>query len=207
MAKAKKLPSGSYRVQASVTIDNKLIRKSFTDTDKNIAEAQAKMWQAGLLDRNDTSNITLGECYDRFLEAKSNVLSPSTLKGYKKLRKNHLQDIMSVKLEKLTNEIIQKSINIYAANHSPKSVRNCFGLLSAVLKMFKPELNLHIKLPQKEASNIKVPEDEDIKAILQAAKNTRCYIAILLACFFCSFCSSCSFCLVLVQCEKVKCVP
>ena len=34
MATAKKLPSGNWRVQASVTVDGKTIKKSFTNSDK-----------------------------------------------------------------------------------------------------------------------------------------------------------------------------
>lgn len=183
MATAKKLPSGNWRVQASVTVDNKIIRKSFTNKDKRTAEAEAKMWQAGMVDVQASNDITLSECYDRYIQAKDKVLSPSTIKGYKKLKKNHLQDIMCLKIESLTNEAVQRSINIYAATHSPKSVRNCYGLLSSVLKMFRPTFNLNIKLPQKEDIIINVPEDKDIQAILNAAKGTRCYIPILLAAF------------------------
>ena len=45
MAKAKKLPSGSWRVQASITLDGNLIRRSFTAASKDKAELLAKEWQ------------------------------------------------------------------------------------------------------------------------------------------------------------------
>ena len=101
----------------------------------------------------------------------------------KKLHKNSLQDIMHIKIERLSMEQIQKSINIYSANHSPKSVRNCHGLLSAVLKMFRPELTLYTTLPQKEKSNLYVPTDQDIQRLFAVSKNTNYYIPIILAAF------------------------
>lgn len=183
LAKAKKLPSGNWRIRASKTVNGTLIRKSFTDVDKKRAEIAAMNWLSEQEDNIGIDNLTLSKCYDRYITAKENVLSPSTIRNYKKLHENHLQDIMDKKVNALTSEQIQRSINIYAANHSPKSVRNCFGLLSAVLKMFRPNLQLNITLPQKEKKEIKVPTDEDIKTYLKISKNTNCYKPILLAAF------------------------
>ena len=183
MAKPKKLPSGSYRVQASITVDGKLISKSFTDPNPKKAAAAAAQWQAHNKEAAKIENITLYQAYERYINAKKNILSPSTLRGYEQLMRTTLSDIMSLKLDKLTNELIQRSINIYAAEHSPKSVRNCHGLLSAVLTMFCPEFTLNIKLPQKEQKGMFIPDDNDIKKLLSCAKGTPLEIPILLAAF------------------------
>lgn len=183
MATPKKLPSGSYRVQASVMINGKLVRKSFTHADAKVANALAAQWQATQEETAQTENITLSQAYERYIEAKENVLSPSTIRNYKKMHKNNLQDIMHIKVDKLTAEQIQKSINLYAANHSPKSVRNCHGLLSAVLGMFRPSMTLRTSLPQKEKKPMYIPNDEDIQKLFKAAKDTNYYVPILLAAF------------------------
>ena len=83
MAKAKKLPSGNWRVQASVVIDGNLIRRSFTDTDKGRAELAAKEWQVKQEELSTHENITLSVAFERYIAAKENVLSPSTIKAYK----------------------------------------------------------------------------------------------------------------------------
>lgn len=183
MAKAKKLPSGAYRVQASVTINGKQYRKSFTDTDRKRAELSASKWQTEQEDFYTVENITLYRAYERYIEAKENVLSPSTIRNYKKLHENSLQDIMEIKIDKLTAEQIQRSINLYAVNHSPKSVRNCHGLLSAVLGMFNPKMILRTSLPQKEKKTVYVPTDNDIQKLLTVSKDTNYYVPILLASF------------------------
>lgn len=183
MAKAKKLPSGNWRVQASKTVNGNVLKKSFTDADRRWAERAAMEWQISLNDEYDIENTTLYKAYERYISSKENVLSPSTIRNYKKLHENHLKEIMQVKVDVLTAEQIQRAINVYAANHSPKSVRNCYGLLSAVLKMFRPNFQLNITLPQKEKKEIKVPTDEDIKTYLTISKGTNCYKPILLAAF------------------------
>lgn len=179
MATAKKLPSGNWRVQASA----KGQTKSFTHADRKKAEAEARMWQAGMTEKYSFDNPTLYECFENFIEAKNNVLSPSTIRGYNKIKNNSLKDIMSMRVNGLTNLIIQRSINLYSASHSPKSVRNCYGLLSAVLNMFRPDFNLNIQLPQKEHKEMYIPTNEDIQKLVNASRGTQCYIPILLAAF------------------------
>jgi integrase len=126
---------------------------------------------------------TLLECYEQFIQAKANVLSPSTLIGYNNLKNNSLQDIMHLKINQLNNFKIQQAINLYASNHSPKSVRNCYGLLTAVLKFFKIDLHLEITLPQKLKTELYIPNDEEVKKLIEVSKNTKCYIPILLSAF------------------------
>ncbi len=183
MAKAKKLPSGNWRVQATKTINGIKMRKSFTDTDRRKAERAAEDWCYELTENFNIENLTLDKAYERYIATKKNILSPSTIRNYKKLHENHLQDIMQIKVARLTNEDIQRSINLYAANHSPKSVRNCHGLLSAVIKMFRPGFDLHTTLPQKEKKPLFIPTDDDINKLITATKGTNYYLPILLAAF------------------------
>lgn len=183
MAKAKKLPSGNWRVQASKVIDGKQIRKSFTAPDKRKAELQAAQWLDDVEEYNNVENITLHQAYERYISSKENILSPSTLTAYKSLLRTSLQNIMYLPIERLTQSQIQMAINVYAANHSPKSVRNCVGLLTAVLSMFRPNFKISITVPQKEKKDIYIPDDEDIKKVLEIVKNTELEIPILLAAF------------------------
>lgn len=182
MAKAKKLPSGSWRVQASKIIAGQLVRKSFTDTDRKRAEAEAAAWQADI-DDTSTEDITLRRAYERYIESKQNILSPGTVRVYKNTADTHLQDIMNIKVSHLTRELVQKSINVCAANASPKTVRNVHGLLSAVLRMFRPGFILTTTLPQKKPAELYIPDDSDIQRLMSAVKNTDMEVPVLLAAF------------------------
>ena len=175
MAKAKKLPSGSWRVQARARGQI----KSFTGADRKTVEAEAAQWQAGLID--DCESITLSKAYQRYFEAKEKVLSPSTLRNYKKMQKNNFQSIMELKITALTDEKIQRAVNELSADRSPKTVRNNYGLLTAVLSMFRPNYHPKVQLPQKIKKDIYIPTKAELSVLLEKAKDTNYYIPILLA--------------------------
>lgn len=183
MAKAKKLPSGNWRVQASKVIDGQQVRKSFTSSDKRKAELQAAQWLDDVEEYNNVDNITLRNAYERYISSKENILSPGTIRVYKNTANAHLQSIMDKKVATLSNEDIQRAINICAAVSSPKTVRNVHGLLSAVLKMFRPGYILNTTLPQKKPTELYIPDDNDIKRLMEAVKDTDMEIPVLLAAF------------------------
>lgn len=180
--KAKKLPSGSWRVNAYVGKDSngKQIRKSFTAASKKQAEFLAAQYLASQKSNSDYTGITLAEAFDRYITSKENVLSPSTIRGYRNIEQKHLQELMRYKLSQLTEEKIQITINKLSLNHSPKTVRNIYGLLVAVLKTYAPTFHLNVTLPQKEKPIIFVPNEQQISRLLSEAKNTELEKAILL---------------------------
>ncbi len=181
MAKAKKLPSGNWRVLASKTISGKKINKSFTANNKKLAEFMAITWQ-NQVENEISDNPTLSNAYQRYIEAKEKVLSPSTVRLYKQMCRTTMQSLMDKNLSTITTEQVQREINIYSANHSPKSVRNAYGLFTAVYSMFIPEKKFNIKLPQKEKKEIYIPSDNDIKLLLDNSTGDL-KIAIMLGAF------------------------
>lgn len=183
MAKAKKLPSGSWRVQASVTVDGKLYRESFTSTDKHKAELEAKKWQVEIKEKRDINKITLKQAFQRYIESKRNTLSPSTIREYKRISDTALSSIMGIRVSQLTREKIQIAINLESARLSPKSVRNIHGLLSAVLHMFRPDFILNTRLPEKKEFEPNLPTEDDIKRLLNCIKGTELEKAVCLAAF------------------------
>ena len=183
MAKATKLPSGNWRVQASKTVNNKKIKKSFTAESKKEAEYLAAEWQIEIEEENSIENITLSQAYDKYIEMKDAVLSPSTIRGYKALKRNTFTEIMELPILKITSSMVQIEINKLAVDSSPKYIRNAYGLLNAVLKVFRPDLTPNITLPQKNKPELYIPDDNDIKTLLSAVKGQRIEIPILLAAF------------------------
>ena len=178
LPKAKKLPSGRWNIQ--VMVDGK--RVSFTAMTEREATAKAAAYKAGLAQKKKSPTVmTVGEAIDRYIESKDGVLSPSTVAGYKRIRKNNLQELMPIKLPALTQEIVQKAVNKMAKEKSPKSVANAHGLLSAALEMFYPDFRLRTTLPQKKRYEISVPSDSDISAIVSQAKGTKDELPVLLA--------------------------
>lgn len=198
MATAKKLPSGSWRcqvyshteesIQPDGSVKKKRIYKSFTSDipgpkGKRMAEQAASMWAAEKENTNSVQNITFGEALNRYIESREAVLSPRTIMDYKRIRKNELQSIMNIKIALITQEDIQKAVNIEAQNHSPKTVRNSHGLISAVLRIYRPNFALNTALPKKARPNIYVPSDAEIRQLLSAVSGTDMELPILLAAF------------------------
>lgn len=182
MAKAHKLPSGSWRVQAKANG----ITKSFTASTKTEAERRAAAWQLDAECQAQGSipnKITLGEAIDRYIEIKSNVLSPSTIRSYGSIKTHALAGIADRQIERLNNISIQTAMNEYAASHSPKSVRNAYGLLTAVFKMYRPNFTPDARLPQKNKADIYVPTESEIKTILKLSKGTPLETPLKLAIF------------------------
>ena len=182
MSKPQKLPSGNWRVQVSKTVNGKLVRKSFTDPDKRKAELMAAQW---LTEQEEQApqKITLRQAYEKYIEMKSNVLSPTTIRAYKSMSKFTFEAIMDMPLDKISNTLVQIEVNTLTAKATPKYVRNAYGLLTAVLKAFSPNLTLHITLPQKNKPSLYIPEDNEVKKLLKSIEGKSLEIPVLLAAF------------------------
>ena len=181
MPKATKLSSGNWRCQIRKKINGQTVSKSFTAATKKEAEFLAIEW---LMNENtSTVALTLKQACERYIEAKKNILSPSTIREYKCSINRSLQSIMNCNINLISREQIQCAINIEAASHSPKTVRNIHGLLSAVLKFYRPGFVLNTQLPQKKTTQMHIPTDREVKALLDVTKGTYVETAILLAAF------------------------
>lgn len=173
MATARKLPSGSWRVQQFIdTVNGKRIYKSFTANTKKEAEYDAAEYVKNYRRMQSPAQLTVGEAMDRYTENKSAILSPETIRGYKKIRKNTLQGIINTRLSDLSQSAIQTAVNEDAKRLSPKSIRNAHGLLSSVIAEFYPDFNLNTKLPQKVKTTISVPHTDVVHAMLEGGKET-----------------------------------
>lgn len=181
MAKAKKLKSGNWRVLVYEYTDENKKRhyKSITASTKKEAEYQAAEYA---LNRKETSyeDLTLSEAYQRYIESKSAVLSPSTIAGYDYSKRTYFQKLMPMKLSKINTKLIQTAVNELSATHSPKTVRNAHGLLHSVIKSYKPDFEFNTTLPQSVKPDYIIPTTEDINKLLKSA-DEKIRVPILLA--------------------------
>ena len=186
--RAKKLPSGSWRVRVYDYTDSsgKKHYKSFTCADSSAkgkvkAERMASEWQLNK-ETHKKDSVTLSEAWDNYIESRSNVLSPSTVREYKNAKKHAFKALMDKDVYDIEQKDIQICVNELSAINSPKTVRNKHGMLSAVLKMYRPDIVLTTKLPQRVRPDLHIPTDEEYKTVLAYAKehDHELYIAILL---------------------------
>ena len=144
--KIEKLPSGSYRIRKMYKGKVYAVTFDYKPTQKEAMQAMAVE-----LDKIKSSapHMTFEAVANKYIEIKINVLSPSTIVGYQSTMRNLSDEFSNENINDITPIIIQKEINDYSINRSPKTVRNAHVFISAVLGMFRPELNISTTLPQK----------------------------------------------------------
>lgn len=182
MATARKLASGNYRIRIYIGqgSDGKPKYKSFTAPTKKEAEFAAAQYQQANTSINN-ADMTLEQAIKKYIDSKANVLSPSTVRGYRSNLRNFPATLLSRKLNNITPDFVQEVFNEYALTHSPKMCRNIHGLLSTTLKAYRPDLVLNTTLPQKDKKDIYVPDESEVKKIWEFAQGTIIEIPFILA--------------------------
>ena len=176
LPKATKLKSGNWRIQ--IQIDGH--RYSCSGSTKKEAQDKAKQIFAGV-EMEKRIPMTVGRAMDQYIAEKSGVLSPSTIRGYKSVRKNYFQNLMDINISDLTQGDIQLAVSNEALRgKSPKTIRNAHGLLNAVLEEFRPNFSTHTHLPEKLKSEMRIFTEEEMQKVWNAAKGTKYELPILL---------------------------
>lgn len=184
MASTQRTASGKWTCRVYIGLKDGIKQyKRFTADTKKEAERLANTYKVNQPSQKQGLEITVREAMDSYIEAKSNVLSPSTVDGYMKVKKLWLQSIMNIKLCDLTKEQIQYAVNIDAASLSPKTVRNAYGFLTASLRLRGYKDFDDITLPQKKKPKIAIPTDEELKLLCGAAKKYGIELEVYLAAY------------------------
>lgn len=157
-----------YRVRK--TVDGKKIRLIFDHEpdDMEIFKAFAEH------DFSSTKG-SFFSCAQSYIASKSNVLSPSTIKGYTSVLNSIPDEFKQKKISEIDQTDIQLVVNEYAAKHTPKSVRNIHGFISAVFRQFRPNMKFYTTLPQKCEYEAYTPSEDDIRMILDYTKDNPFY--------------------------------
>lgn len=169
MPKAKKLPSGNWRCQVYAGTDEhgKRIMRSFTAPTRKQAEYEASVWQ---IERKEKASgkMTVGQALEQYINSKNNVLSPSTIANYLKIKRNNLLAIQRIDINTVSRLQVQAAINDLSAEYSPKTIRNILSLFYSATKDYTDAFT-KITLPQPEKNEIQIPTDADIKLMLDNA--------------------------------------
>jgi integrase len=180
--KAKKLTSGNWRVRVQIdSMDGKQHYRSFTASTRKEVEYLASQYALTQKEELQPQAMTVGKAIENYIDARSAVLSPATVRVYKQTRKCYLKMIEDIKLKNFTSEDAQRQINQIAKKSSPKTVRNVYALLTSTLKVYHPALALRVNLPKRIRTEIAIPEKDIVQKLLSAAQGTELENAILLA--------------------------
>lgn len=171
MAKAKKRPSGSWRVQLYVGADpvtGKRKYKSFTADTKKEAEYIAAQYRMGI-EQKQKSPLTFKQAAEEYIALRSNVLSPWTVTSYKRILAHDLPSLHKLPLSDLDQDVIQRFINMYSLDHSPKTVRNVHAFITRIIGVHYPNIKFTTTLPSKIKHQITIPTDDQILLAIQSA--------------------------------------
>lgn len=162
---AHQLPSGSYRVQLYIGKDEsgKRIYKSFTDPDPDAAIMAARDYKEN---KDKPESITLEKAVEQYISNCENIISPSTLHGYRSIQKIHIPQIGSWDVHEITSADLQGYVNSLSAKLSPKTVSNIYGLISSALKQANVDKIFRVQLPKKKKVFRDLPEPEQVIAAI-----------------------------------------
>lgn len=185
MAKAKQLPSGSWRVRVYDSDTKKYL--SFTSqlpgkAGKNEAEFLAKEWQAGRKKKTVSTQKTIYQLVKEYIESKEALLSPSSIRGYYIILNNALGDFGDKKVKLLTEKDLQFWVSQNALRYAPKSVKSQYGLVTAALRQERIQLDYgSVLLPKIPKSERRIPNEKEIAIILHMVEGTTVELPVTIA--------------------------
>lgn len=170
----------------------KRIYESFTSDDptargKKEAELLAAQFAAekDIRLKQRPEDITLYEAIDRYIANSDGILSQTTIEGYRKIQRNRFKTLMGRKLKDLTNDVLKGAVNAESKLTtrsgkpiSPKTIKNAFGLITAVMNEYVPNMLIRVSLPQPEE---KIIELVDAKTIMDLVRGTDIELPVLLS--------------------------
>lgn len=177
------LPSGSFRCR--LRVGSKYI--TATDKDPEIAHAKVLAQKAGLLEAMETEerekkgNITLTKAIDKYIADRDNVLSPTTIIGYRTIQRNRFPALMKTDVRQIDAAMLQKAINEESKKIGCKTIKNSVGLVVAVVSEYKDLNTNRIKMPQRKRAEHKYLDEEGLINLFEAIRGIPTEIPILLA--------------------------
>lgn len=180
--KIEQLSTNCYRVRKTINKKTVAITFDHKPSDTEILLAFADKVNIVPVVRDCPMEVAIKE----YIEMKRNVLSVTTIKGYNNYLVGMSDSFKAIMLSQITQNDVQFEINKLAKDKSAKTVRNYFGLISATLKSFRPDLRLNVTLPQKVKKEPYVPTADEVRRLLEYSKSARkgtYYVPLVLACY------------------------
>ena len=175
--KARQLPSGKWFCR--VRIDDQDIPIT-RDTEKE-AVAEAMAVKAGIKDAaKRPRKKTLTQAIDEYIAARENILSPSTIRGYRIIQNNRFQNMMKKDVFTVTQTQWQHAVNLEAKRLSAKTLTNSWRFVSSVIAE-ATGTKVNVKLPQIVRNERPWLTPEQVTQFVQAVKGKNIEIPALLA--------------------------
>lgn len=124
---------------------------------------------------------TLFEAIDRYIDKRSNTLSPLTIRGYRTIQKYRFQDEMQRSLDKIGDSEWQGVVNKEAGRCAPKTLKNAWGFIRSVIEDATGHFPPEVTLPSIPPPDKPFLTPDQIRVFVQAVKDTKYAVPALLA--------------------------
>lgn len=183
--KARRLSSGTWFIQLRLGGESIPV----TGQTERACTTQAQLIKAEYLagKRDEKKNVpapeklpTLAQAIDDYISSKSNILSPSTIRGYRAIQKSRFQQLIDRSISDISDNDWQDALNREAAICSPKTLKNAWGLIGSVVRANGRTVP-NVLLPQIPPNERPVLYPEQIKPFIAATNGDPYQIPALLA--------------------------
>lgn len=174
---ARQLPSGSWFCR--VRVDGKDI--SVTRPTEKEAVAEAMAIKAGIKEAHkNPKKRTVTQAIDDYIDIRRNVLSPSTIRGYKAIQSTRFQGMMHKDIHSITQTQWQRAVDAEARIISAKTLTNAWRFLSSVIFEATGQRPV-VRLPQLIPAERQWLTPKQIPVFVEAVKGRSIEIPALLA--------------------------
>lgn len=181
----RKLASGKWFIQLRLGGQS----VSVSNFDKNACVREARAIKAEYLAGKREPSApeppppapTLTKAIDDYITAKSNTLSPSTIRSYRVMQRNSFKTTMLRRLDQIQPTEWQGIVNEEASRLSPKSLRNAFFFVKSVVLFATGEHLPAVSLPGAIPAKKEFLTPEQIKTFVRAVKDDSIAVPALLA--------------------------
>lgn len=175
-----KLPSGSWRIRMRLGGEEiSVTRSSKNECISTARRIKAEYKDGARASGGDRTDKTLRQGIDAYIKARTNTLSPATVRGYRTIQKCRFQEYMDKPMKSLKNW--QAIYDSERDRLSPKTLHNSIALLKSVYEdqtgRKVPSLD-KLQVIQKERDFF---DAEQINVFLEAVKGRPCELPALLA--------------------------
>lgn len=144
-------------------------------------KAKARAIKAGVIEiSKKPENITLSAAIDRYIDDKSAVLSPETIRGYRVIQRNRFPALMQMKVGDINQSAAQKAVNAESKTMSSKTVANSWAFCNTVIASVTGK-RLDITTAQVVSEERQWLTPAQIKIFCAGIKGKPCEIGALLA--------------------------
>lgn len=176
--KIEKISNSTYRIRKMYKGKTYTVITDYKPTQKEaLMLISEKMGDSDIRGKRKSFKV----CAKEYLDAKENVISPSTYRAYNSILKIIPDSFANKNIYDIDQLDVQKFINDHSVDHEPKTTVNAYSFITSVLKAYRPNMQFNTALPKKKNKEQYYLSEQDVHTIIKSAAGTKYEIPILLS--------------------------